>query len=299
MINLVKKIIPVTFILLAAVIACNAPRTNPLDPDNEHNVYVKIEGTVQTVTVPRRPVADVQIEWEGGGNITYTSGNGAFLIEDVVKSDGWLRFEHPLYYPVSKFISWGMDKTIKIDTFLNAMPRLENLNVYSEVKYNSPGSDPVYSLVVEVSITDDENDIDSVFVKNEEINFSEPLEYNLGSKQFERVFIASAYGWDNLELVVDKHLEIIILETTDSLFYAGSEKLERVITSKFDLEKSPAENQIVQPPFNLEWKEINAGFTFSYKYEIFERYSDNLIASAENIPSGTNRNNHFKKFRGR
>ena len=177
MVNLTKKLIPVTLILLAAVIACNAPRTNPLDPDNENNVYVSVEGTVLTESFPRSPVEGAEIFWKGADRQFITGADGMFRFEEIIREDGWLYINRVGFTPDSQYIEWGLDKNIETEIFLNSLPKLELFRILSRIEHSQYDTTK-YELVVNAKINDDENDIDSVLIFNEELNLYTPLGYN-------------------------------------------------------------------------------------------------------------------------
>jgi len=59
-----KKILLYLLQLLALLfISCDAPRNNPLDPENPNNKIISIDGTILTDTRDPEPISGVNVYW--------------------------------------------------------------------------------------------------------------------------------------------------------------------------------------------------------------------------------------------
>ena len=143
-------------------ISCNAPHSNPFDPNNDDKSLANITGTIKTVKIPSTPISEVTIYWPNDEKITSTDSDGNFIFEDIPKENGYLYFEKNGYSPDSVKIDWDENSNIEIEGFLNSNPKLIDLKLYSIVLNDYITQK--FSIEVIAEISDEENDIDSVFV---------------------------------------------------------------------------------------------------------------------------------------
>ena len=92
--------------------SCNAPRNNPLDPENSNNSISTIDGYIKTVDVPQMPISNTNIFWANGGIITQSDQNGYFRIDNVERTDGWMFIEKERYSKDSILIKFNNQKKI-------------------------------------------------------------------------------------------------------------------------------------------------------------------------------------------
>jgi hypothetical protein len=61
--------------LLSLIISagCDAPRHNPLDPENPENIYRRLSGHVQTFSLPRDDLENVAVQWQVNGSSIFTN----------------------------------------------------------------------------------------------------------------------------------------------------------------------------------------------------------------------------------
>ncbi len=256
-------------ILLIAlfIIGCDADRINPLDPDNPENVLVKIEGTVETISIPRARLSDVEVFWEKGNILVRTNSNGSFFIEEISKNDGWLIFRKDGYTTDSAFISWRERKTVTVQMFLNAVPKLDSL-VFSSSVLNKYPNRQTYSIEVQASISDDENDVDSVFIFNGELNILETLEFNISTGFFENSFSPEQLGLQSIDETVGKTFLIRVSDKSGRHFDIGTSNIKRIIKQEIEFDQ-PADNQLVTVPFQFRWRRFTPGFDFDFKIQIY------------------------------
>ncbi len=253
--------------LFLNLVSCNAPRINPLDPENPANHYHQINGQVQTFSLPRVPLENVSVIWSEMEMTVYTNTDGMYSIETIGAQDNWVFFEKAGYFPDSSFIIWENQKTLHADMYLNTRPSLDSLNLYSVILNRYP-SLQTEQVVAEAWISDPDNDIDSVQVllPSTEITISVP--YNTTLKLYERTFSIFDIGVDRLEDLVGVSFQLSVKDNFDhfSIFDIGS--ITRVIRDEVHF-RTPSGNEITGPNPTLVWDIFTPGFNFTYILEIF------------------------------
>ncbi len=272
-------------ILLIFILSCNAPHTNPLDPDNPDNELRGLRGVIRSESFPRIPIEGVSVSWENEDIVIKTDASGIYSLTNLNKIDGWLRFEKEGFLPDSHQIKWGNDKLKSVDKFLNSIPTVESLLLYSTVR-NERLADPIITLSVETTIIDKENDVDSVFIENSELSISKNIpEITRGfyrSKQFSPVEL----GLETLDEIIGKELEIVVKDRLANKFTVAESNLKRIIRQEVQT-RSPINNEdsVSVTPL-LNWERFEPGFEHSYLIQI--RTNDiakNLVWQKSNIPS--------------
>lgn len=254
----------VTLLLLAG---CDAPRLNPLDPENPGNLYHRLNGRVETVSLPRLPLDNVTVTWRGYGVPAFTGSDGRYSIETIGMQDNWIIFEKSGFFPDSDFIAWEDRKIITTDIFLNAIPVLDSLNLYSVILNRYP-SLQTEQAVIEARITDPDNDLDSVSILAPTGTAALDLPYNTGSKLYERTLSVFDLGVDRLDNLAGYpfHLTITDLFRHKLILPAGS--IARVIRDEVYF-LNPSGNEITGQMPTLTWEVFTPGFNFTYTLEIF------------------------------
>jgi hypothetical protein len=294
-----KKLYSIILLLFCCIfISCEAPHINPLDPENPDNEFRGLKGTIQTQTIPRIPIAGVSISWENENIVVQTNSNGEYSLDKLSRRDGWLRFDKAGYIPDSQFIEWGEDKLKTIDKFLNSIPSIQELLIYSSVR-NQRLAPAIITLTVETSIQDVENDIDSVFIENTELGIFENIpEISRGvykSKQFS----PGELSLKTLDEIIGKELSIVVKDRLSNKFTVARSNLKRIIRQEIQT-RSPVNNQdSVSTTPTLEWERFEPGFKHTYLIQI--RTNDiakNLVWQKSNISSDSVRVNVDSELTG-
>jgi hypothetical protein len=254
-------------IQFSAFITCDAPRKNPLDPDNTDNIYRVISGRVQTIKLPAEPIPGVKVFWLGQIAQTETNLDGSFSIESVSSQNGWLHFEKEGYFPDSTFVQWLGKKSISVESSLNALPLLDSLLVYSVILNRYPSLQKE-QIIVEVEISDDDNDIDTVQVFIAYNNFLADLIYNVSTRWYERSFTIFDLNIPSTERLVGHEFQIMVKDIFGHHFDLGSNTIERVIREEI-IFLSPAGNDTTSAMPVLNWEAFQPGFTFRYLLQVF------------------------------
>jgi hypothetical protein len=264
----------IQFSLVIIFISCNAPRNNPLDPENSSNNLSTIEGYVKTVKVPQSAIENANIYWINSGIISHSNNQGYFQIPNVERKDGWLTIEKNGYSTDSILISFNNQKKITEDIFLNAAPIIEHLQFYS-VTINKYPSSQKYNLEVRASITDEENDIDSVFFENSELKTNKQLLYNASTRYYENSITLEDLNITSIDVVIGKDFKIIVLDVDSKKFEIGTSNIKRIIKEEILTTAPTGKDTVDSGNPLLEWKRFIPGFDFKY---ILEIYTDEVPA---------------------
>jgi len=264
-----------TAIFLVSVViisSCNAPRENPSDPNNPDAQFGVIEGYVLTQSVPRTSLSAVVVSDKTGKVLAQSNSSGYFKIENIETGSFYLFFSRTDYKRDSLLINWNGQKKISIESYLNQIPHLDSLMIYSVVmsRYSLP---LLVQLVIKAKITDADKDLDSLIFSCETSGFSGYLTYNTNDK----FYAAETYLYDlpisNLEEIIGKEIRIFTRETSGDKNQVGSGSLKRVINQAIDYTR-PANYDTVGSKPMLEWYDYNAGFSYLQSVEIYSYEQD-------------------------
>ena len=271
------------FLLLTLILySCNAPKNNPLDPDNPDNKIFTIEGTVLSNSIPPTPISEVIVIWNNENIQSTTNSNGNFIIGCSNRIDGWIYFQKNGFSVDSTFISWESNKKIAIVAYLNSDPFLNSINFYSEIR-NKYSQEEQY-LVIEVEIIDEDNNIDSVFLECSYLGIKKELEKNNFSN-FSGRFSNYSLSLSSLEEVIGRDFELKVKQDGDKYFTVGHTSIKRVIYQEIEF-ISPANQDSVSSNPVLSWRPFNPGFNFTFSAEVYTNEPEPMLMwKKENIPS--------------
>ncbi|MFC2134144.1 hypothetical protein ACFLTH_05960 [Bacteroidota bacterium] len=275
------------FILVLILInSCDAPHDNLLDPSNPDNTIHIITGTVQTASIPFRPIEGVNITVKDENQVAQTDTEGIFQIELYDNSDVTLYYEKSDFHFDSTIIMWGGIKSISIEKHLNAKPKLDSVAFYSVVEFRYPDTRTT-SLTIKTKISDAElDDVDKVFVENSFYNLSPQLSYNFDEACYALTLTAADLSTNNIEGVIGKEFNIIVQNAIEEKFIVGTTNIKRIINQQPEF-ISPANNidTITVGP-TLRWRRFDSGYHFTYTLEIYtNEIWPQLVWEEENITS--------------
>lgn len=287
-------LILIYIVLLLLFNFCNAPHNNPLDPENSENQIGLIDGYIKTVKIPRAAIKDAKIYWPNNGIITNTNSSGYFVINNIERNDGWLIIEKTGYTIDSVYVNFNNQKKISQNIFLNAIPVIEELKFFS-ITQNKYPSKQVYSLGVRVKIDDEENDIDSVFIQNEELNVNKELLYNASQRYYENSITLEDLTITSIDIVIGKEFKINVFDTDSKKFEIGSANIKRIIKEEIITTSPSGRDTVFTNNPLLVWNRFTPGFEFKYLLEIFTDEIDPTLiwqneVNSTNIQFQTNTN---------
>jgi hypothetical protein len=263
------------FLLLTLIFSCNAPRNNPLDPENSENNISSIEGLIKTTRVPQTPIANTKIFWVNEGILTKSNDLGFFKIENIEQKDGWIIIEKEGYSIDSLYITFNNQKKVSKTFFLNAIPQINDFQFYS-VTTNKYPSEQTYRLGAKIKITDEENDSDSVFIENIELNTNKELLYNASSKYYENSISLLDLHITSIDIVIGKEFYINVFDSDAKKFVIGNSNIKRIIKTEIETTAPSGRDTVNTKNPLFEWRRFTPGFTFRYLLEI---YTDEVPAN--------------------
>jgi hypothetical protein len=274
-------IVTITFLWIVqfALLNCDAPRNNPLDPENPDSPYAFLQGKVQSISLI--PLEGAGVYWRNYDVSVKTDSKGNFQFEYLPPENGWIFFEKEGFHRDSVLVNWGRQKTVSIQHFMDALPRLENLEVYSIVINIWPDNKEFY-LTIQAAVDDPDSDIDTVFWKVPDLGIEGFLE-QAGAKTYELTFRPEL----PIEEIVGHDFVITVQDQSGRRTDVGNKQVKRVI--KDDLSGlSPSGGVLVSPRPTLKWQEFKPGFTHTYRLEVsidVQFSQPELVWAAENLPA--------------
>ncbi len=266
--------------------SCNAPRNNPLDPSNPNYSYVSISGKVQSFSLPYTGIQGVAISWLPGNVLINTDVNGSFLINNIRPIDGKLIIQKDGFLSDTIVVSWASSLNQNFQIYLNQIPHLDSISIYTVVvnQFNPPGQS--YQLVINSKISDKDNDLDSVFVQSTDLNFIKPLNFDVLNKNYQTTLTTQDMNISDIEQTIGLNFNIIAKDIFGRIFLVGSEKVTRVIKSAAVIQ-FPANDTSVSATPKLMWQRFNSGYPFSYMIQVYTNDFANsqLVLQAVNVSS--------------
>lgn len=241
-------------------------------------------GRVMSARMPPVPLDEVKVTWLPGNQYTYTNSGGYYRFENPPIGAGALLFERTGYKTLSAQVEWRGESMTQ-NVFMNAVPVVSGYQIYSIVE-NNYGPRRTYRMVVEALITDQENDIDSVYIACSALGIKEQLAYDVLSKKFHRSFSVLDLKLTSLNQVVGHDFTLHVVDQEGDDFALGNERVERVIADEIEID-SPINSQTVEKPFRVKWLPFAPGFPFTYSVEIYtdDDFTPDLVWQKEKIPA--------------
>lgn len=264
--------------------SCEAPRENPLDPENPDNNFSTISGVVRTVKVPNQPIEGVQVFWEKEKILVQTDADGTFRIEGISPESGMLFFEKEGYSRDSLEVIWNDTRFVTITKQLNSTPKFLTGSMISIVE-NRFDDIQVYSILVRTFITDDEGDVDSVFIQNSQIDVNTPLS-NVTPVFFQHEFQIDQLNLTSIDDAIGREFDVVAKDALGKEFVINQISVKRIIKDNI-VNNTPSNNEII-PSDSLEfnWTRFTPGYSFNYWLQIYTNTVDpDLVWERNNISS--------------
>ncbi len=276
----------ISLLLFGFLVSCDAPKLNPLDPQNPDYHLVAIDGFVKNLAGAHQPISGVNVLWKNQNIVLETDASGYFKIDQLLPQSGTIVFEKEGYSTKDSLISFENQKTLHLEILLNAIPKSVELAIYTSVLNRYP--DVQYdSLFIKAKVSDAENEIDSVFVRCTELNINKALELNPSSGYYENKFSPGDLKLNFLDEGIGKNFEIIVRDRSNKSFIVDSSTIKRVIRKDI-IFRSPANLEIVTNPTKFIWERFLPGFNFKYMIEIYKKSVSPpvLVKQWPDIPKG-------------
>lgn len=282
-----SKIIAINIIIIIAAtvyFGCDAPRENPLDPNNPDSKLGAITGTVRTNQIPSMPIENVSVFWRKEGILTQTDANGSYAIEDIKPQNGFLFFEKEGFRTDSFSVAWSNKKVFTYDVTLNTLPVLDSIALYTVIE-NRYSLDPLVSLIFKTKVSEFDI-IRSVLVKNDLLEFSRELDYNVSTKMYEKTI--KKLNVDYVEQMVGFMFDIVVIDRYGDTTIVGKENIKRLIKSEIRFDSPARYDSVYTRTPTFVWKKFEPGFNFTYELNIYiNQPNPELVWSKDSIPMET------------
>jgi hypothetical protein len=269
--------------------ACEAPRDNPLDPDSDEFSF--IEGSVQSFSIPYTPLRDVTVYWPPSGTMVRTDSQGVFRISNAKISDGYLIFQKSGYRTDSVFLQWFSGRKISLQHNLNKIPVMDSSFIFTSV-LNHADDSRTFEVLSRAKISDDDKDIDSVFLESIPLKVKKYMTYDLNSKYYETSLASDEIPVNDIEETIGKEFSFSARDIFSYLYPLGKNYVSRVIRTGATI-VSPESNSVVDSLPLLTWKRYQPGYTHTYTVELYKSDPVNpqLISRVTDLPMS---NSSFK-----
>lgn len=280
----VRYILLAVLVIVAAVAAgCDAPRLNPLDPENPDAVVMLISGTVLSDAKTSHPLNQATVLWRNDNIAVLSDSAGAFKLRTSRISDGYMVFSKDGYSPDSSFVSSASGKNISMVKRLNALPTLDSFFVYSIVQ--NKFSKAEYKIWTDVTISDPDDDIDSVYLICTALQISKSLS-KTSSRRFEGRFTDGDLGLVSIDDVIGNEFRLLAVTSLGKKFTVGSTFIRRIIKEEIETLSPKNSDTVTVAAPTLRWKRFTPGFTFSYSIEVYtDEIEPRLVYRKDNISS--------------
>ncbi len=278
----------IAFILVSGIIflnSCDAPRENPLDPNSSDNQLGSIEGTVQTFSLPYTPIKDVEVFWKPGNKMVYSDSSGNFLVPSVKTENGQLIFRKAGYHNDTVTVDWAGTRKVNEQVNLNKIPTLDSLSIYSIVQNSANPPSVMSELVIQTMVKDIDNDIDTVYVINDQLGFMKAMDFDIASKTFLTEITPQELGLTDIEQSIGLEFDFQVRNVLGEISILPGGGVKRIISSQVT-GLLPSNGQAISSvPFDLTWDSFHSGYSFRYKIEISTNDGSQVVFSKDNIPA--------------
>lgn len=230
----------------------------------------QIDGTVRAAAPSLKALSGAKVFWKNQNILLTTDSQGYFKLTNIPFGNGWLYFEADGYSKDSMFVEFGNQREMikhLNNIYLNSIPKLHDFKIYTSVENWYPDKRR-YRMEVQVSISDDELDIDSVFLKCSELKFSKAIRYNSSSRYYEGSYIQSDLNLTSMEEAIGKTFYIVVKDANNKSFTIGSSNIKRIINDIIDLD-SPVNSVTVNSLPTLKWIRLRPGFKLHYWVQVY------------------------------
>ena len=270
------------FFIMALIWFCDAPRNNPLDPESPDYKFLDLTGRVLTDRVPHEAIPNVKVTWDKS-LLDYTDNNGFFRFSEIAREAGWLHFESNGYLFDSIYVDWE-NTTSGLFKYLNAQPHADSVYFYSIID-NRDFNQQYISINAELTIDDQDNDVDSVLIACPSLNFKSFLTYNLSDKTFRGSFGQEKLKIKRPEIVIGHNFYIYVKDTQKNKILVSTQTTKRIIKDRPEIVE-PWNGDTTSTTPVLEWSEIDPGFPFHFIVEVYTYpFNPRLVWREENINS--------------
>lgn len=240
--------------------ACEAPRKNPLDPQNPDSPFGIIEGLLVNNTSDR--LENVTVSWRKGSLSVKSDQEGRFYIGNIPLTAGYLRYERSDYHADSTWVEWGSSQKHSLFQILDKIPTLQNLQMFSSVINKHP-AEQEFQVTISAEISDMDSEIESVTWQVPALAESGLLD-EAGDDVFHSTFQPDLPN----EAIVGNDIVLIVKNEGGRETEVGRSVIRRVIKQSVD-GVSPASGEITGCRPQFVWQRFSPVFEFTYRLEVY------------------------------
>lgn len=254
---------------------CDAPRDNPLDPENPRNPFGVIVGVVEEETT-QRPLEDALVYWSGDGKTAFTDSLGRFVIDRVAPRTGELIVEKVGYFKNNATVEWNAGLRERVELSMTPAPEAD-FNVYAEAQYTYQYRSYATTVRAELALAG-ASDVDSVLLIAPKTNVRRSLGTFAGVETKYYAYSLEDLGVaDEQELIGMKFS--VVVKRGETEFVVAEDFVERVFHVRVDA-ISPASGETIftlQPVFEWVSAADSLDFPFTYSIEIRTQVGSNTL----------------------
>ena len=228
----------------------------------------------------------VTVLWNPANTIVSTDNNGYFKINNILPVNGKLIFQKTGYQPDTINVVWGNSKLLNYQVNMNMIPQLDSISIYTEVinQFTPPGQSS--QLFINAKIINKDNDIDTVFVENSQLNLKKALGYNAANKIYQSALSTQDLNVSDIEETIGLDFNIVTKDIFNNEINVGSAKVTRVIKDGASIQ-FPANDTTISSTPQFTWQRYNTGYPFTYMLEVYTNDFSNSppVFTASNISS--------------
>jgi hypothetical protein len=247
--------------------SCNAPRNNPLDPENQDSKTVVITGKVTYKSkLITKPIESARVSLNNENISVLTDKNGFYQITCGKNKNSYLFFEKTGFSKDSLFIDPTNENKIILNKELDYLPVIDSIKFYSEVqhKFNYPAENYLY---IEAYVSDGDSYLDSVFLQCDNLNFSTQLTRQNETKLTQTV-PASSLQSTAFGDVVGKQFYLRMVTSDQRIYKLNIEGIKRVIDREIEVLYPLSDTLSSTDKIILKWTRYDPGFSYHYELEV-------------------------------
>lgn len=271
-------------IIILFLLSCETPRHNPLDPGNPHHKLNSISGKILTYRVPHEPISGVNLFWKTEGRNQTSNASGFFEFTQLQQSEGWLILQQESFLTDSVYLDGSQIENLEL--YLNQLPVLDDLVFYSSIENRRPDRQ-IISIVSRASISDNDNDIDSVFIVCPPLSVNRHMTYNIEKKRFERVLSMEDLHINSPEAVAGHEFILYVKDNFGNYLEINRSIVKRIIKDEIEPLAPVGSEQAASQP-TLSWELFQPGFPFRFMAEIYvDEIAPVLVWQRDSIPQSS------------
>lgn len=244
---------------------CQAPRHNPLDPENPNHQLNELFGYIKSARAPHTPINNARIALPEQNTSTLSDDQGFFRFSHLIDHANRVVVTKPGY--VSDSLMLDTKSSQELEIFLNQIPAINIFTANTLVINQYPDWQFLYLQVI-ASIEDNDQDTDSVWFDISAAGISHPLTFNPDQRRYEIKVSINDLNVTSLKKFMGMEFRLYLRDMSHHEFSLASTQISRIIEDQIQLE-GPANYSPVSTRPTLHWQRFDPGYTCTYTIEIY------------------------------